>query len=205
MSKMHLGFILTLLMTAHVFAQTPTIRGVRLTGSGCNESNASATITADGTFLSVLFDNFKAEIGQGSANPNLQSQKKQCTVLIDMDVPFGFQYAIETTEFRGFAALPASAFGYHRFSQVVPGGVPNLREAQLRGPIAQNYESIVRQKPGRSPWSVCNNPQQTVQILAELSLAYLPRTTDRSMAQINLDSVDTGVQSRFKLTWRPCR
>jgi hypothetical protein len=80
-----------------------------------------------------------------------------------------------------------------------------MRETQLRGPISDNYESVVRQKPGRSPWSVCNSPQQTVQILAELSVAYLPRTTDRSMAQINLDSVDTGVQSRFKMTWKPCR
>jgi hypothetical protein len=194
-----------LLVSSELFAQTPTIRGVRLTGSGCSESDASASVTPDGTFLSVLFDNFKAEIGNGSSNPQAQALKKQCTVLIDMDVPFGYQYALETTEFRGFAALPASAYGYHRFTQVVPNGVPNMRETQLRGPIGNNYESVVRQKPGRSPWSVCNSPQQTVQILAELSVAYLPRTTDRSMAQINLDSVDTGVQSRFKMTWRPCR
>lgn len=194
-----------LLVSSELFAQTPTIRGVRLTGSGCSESDASASVTPDGTFLSVLFDNFKAEIGNGSSNPQAQALKKQCTVLIDMDVPFGYQYALETTEFRGFAALPASAYGYHRFTQLVPNGVPNMRETQLRGPIGDNYESIVRQKPGRSPWSVCNSPQQTVQILAELSVAYLPRTTDRSMAQINLDSVDTGVQSRFKMTWRPCR
>lgn len=194
-----------LLVSSELFAQTPTIRGVRLTGSGCSESDASANVTPDGTFLSVLFDNFKAEIGTGSANPQAAALKKQCTVLIDMDVPFGYQYALETTEFRGFAALPASAYGYHRFTQLVPNGVPNMRETQLRGPIGDNYESIVRQKPGRSPWSVCNSPQQTVQILAELSVAYLPNTRDRSMAQINLDSVDTGVQSRFKMTWRPCR
>lgn len=145
-----------LLVSSELFAQTPTIRGVRLTGSGCSESDASASVTPDGTFLSVLFDNFKAEIGNGSSNPQAQALKKQCTVLIDMDVPFGYQYALETTEFRGFAALPASAYGYHRFTQVVPNGVPNMRETQLRGPIGNNYESVVRQKPGRSPWSVCN-------------------------------------------------
>lgn len=200
-----LALAAVILVSTELFAQTPTIRGVRLTGSGCSNSTASASVTPDGTYLSVLFDNFKAEIGNGSANPQATAERKQCTVLIDMDVPFGYQYALETTEFRGFAALPASAFGYHRFTQVVPGVVPNMREVQLRGPTANNYESIVRQKPGRSPFSTCNSPQQTVQILAELSVAYLPRTTDRSLAQINLDSVDTGVQSRFKLTWRPCR
>ena len=195
----------TVLFSTEIFAQTPTIRGVRLTGNGCNDSSASASITPDGTYLSILFDNFKAEIGTGSANPQLAALKRQCTVLIDMDVPFGYQYALETTEFRGFAALPASAYGYHRFTQLVPNGVPNMRETQLRGPIGSNYETIVRQKPGRSPWSVCNSPQQTVQILAELSVAYLPGSRDRAMAQINLDSVDTGVQSRFKMTWKACR
>jgi hypothetical protein len=198
-------FILSVVFGSELFAQSPTIRGVRLSGNGCNDSNATASTTPDGSYLSVLFDNFKAEIGVGSSNPQLNSLKRQCTVLIDMDVPFGYQYALETTEFRGFANLPASAHGYHRFTQVVPNGIPNMRETQLRGPIGNNYETIVRQKPGRSPWSICNSPQQTIQILAELSVAYLPTARDRSLAQINLDSVDTGVQSRFKMTWRPCR
>ena len=117
-----------LLASIQLYAQTPTIRGARLTGSGCSNATASANVTPDGTFLSVLFDNFSIEIGNGSANPQAASAKKQCTVLIDMDVPFGYQYAIETTEFRGFAALPASAFGYHRFSQVVPGVVAFYRQ-----------------------------------------------------------------------------
>lgn len=205
MLKQVLTITALLLATTELFAQTPTIRGVRLTGSGCNSSTANANITPDGTYLSILFDNFKAEIGNGSENPQLTQLKKQCTILIDMDVPPGYQYAMEQTEFRGFAAVPASGYGYHRFTQLVDNGVPNMREKQLRGPMGSNYEEIIRQKPGRSPWSVCNSVQQTAKILAELSVAYLPGSTDRSMVQINLDSVDTGVQSRFKLTWRACR
>lgn len=195
-----------LLASSELFAQNVTIRGVRLSGSGCNEATASASITPDGQILSLLFDNYIAEIGIGSQNPGSQSLKKDCMVLVDLDVPFGYQYALERTEYRGFAALPASAYGYHRFSQIIPNQrAPSLREAQLRGPLANNYEVIVAQKPGRSPWSTCNSVEQTVQLLSELFVAYLPRSTDRSMAMINLDSLDTGVNSRFKLTWRRCR
>ncbi len=194
-----------LLMTTTAFAQTATIRGVRLSGSGCQSSSANAAITADGQTLSVLFDNYSAEIGVGSKNPQLGAVKQSCRIMIDVDVPFGIQYAITGTEYRGFAALPASAFGYHRFTQVIPNqAVPSLREAQLRGPVSGNYEVVVNQKPGRSPFSTCNKPQQTIELLSELSVSYLPNTSDRSMAQINLDSVDTGVNSRFKLIWRPC-
>lgn len=195
-----------LLATSELFAQSVVIRGVRLAGSGCANSSASASITSDGQLMSLLFDNYAAEIGIGSQNPNATSLKKDCRVLIDVDVPFGYQYAIEQTEYRGFAALPASAYGYHRFTQIVLNQmVPSMREAQLRGPVSGNYEVIVRQKPGRSPYSTCNKPQQTIELISELSVAYLPNSRDRQMAMINLDSIDTGINSRFKLSYRPCR
>lgn len=206
MVKQILTVTALLLATSELFAQNVVIRGVRLTGSGCDSASASASITPDGQLLSLLFDNYAAEIGTGSSNPGSTSLKKDCRVLIDVDVPFGYQYAIERTEYRGFAALPASAYGFHRFTQIVPGvAMPSMREAQLRGPIGNNYEVIVAQKPGRSPFSKCNNPQQTIELLSELSVAYLPGSRDRSMAMINLDSIDTGINSRFKLTWRTCR
>ncbi|MBY0555160.1 DUF4360 domain-containing protein [bacterium] len=206
MLKQLLSVTALLLVTSELFAQSVVIRGVRLTGSGCDAATASASVTSDGQLLSVLFDDYNAQIGIGSTNPQASTLKKDCRVLIDVDVPFGMQYAIERTEYRGFAALPASAYGYHRFTQVIPGQVvPSLREAQLRGPVSGNYEVIVAQKPGRSPFSKCNSPQQTIELLSELSVAYLPGSRDRSMAMINLDSIDTGINSRFKLTWRPCR
>jgi hypothetical protein len=190
-----------------IYAQNVTIRGARLTGNGCNSSSASAVVTEDGQTLSVLFDNYQAEIGVGSANPQALQIKRDCHVLIDVDVPYGYQYAIVRTEYRGFAALPASAYGFHRFTQIIPGAVlpPSMREAQLRGPVANNYEVAVDQKPGREVYSACNKPQQTIDLLSELFVGFLPKSTDRSMAAINLDSVDTGVQSRFKLRWRACK
>jgi len=196
-----------LLSTSVIFAQNVTIRGARLTGNGCNNSSASASITEDGQTLSVLFDNYQADIGIGSSNPQALQVKRDCHVLIDVDVPPGYQYAIVRTEYRGFAALPASAYGFHRFTQIIQGvGMPpSMREAQLRGPIANNYEVAVDQKPGREVYSTCNKPQQTIDLLSELFVGFLPKTLDRSIAAINLDSVDTGVQLRFKLRWRPCK
>lgn len=202
--------ILIFMLTNAALAQNASvnvaIRGVRLTGSGCGSATASAALTADGKILSLLFDNYIAEIGQGSSNPQLTSLKKNCMVYIDVDVPAGFQYAINQTEYRGFSALPISAYGLHRFTQMSPGQmVPSMREAQLRGPIQQNYSVVVKQKPGREIYSACNNPQQTIQLQSELQVAYLPNTADRSIAMINLDSIDTGVNSKFSIVWRTCR
>ncbi len=181
------------------------ILGVRLSGSGCSSATASAALTADGQTLSLLFDNYVAEIGVGSKNPQSTQIRMNCNVLVDMSVPFGYQYAISETNYQGFAAMPKSAFGLHRFTQIIPNqAVPTLKEAQLRGPLNSNYNVSVRQKPGREIYSQCNSTNQTVELLSELQLAYLPGTTDRSIAMINLDSIDTGVNSRFKLIWRKC-
>lgn len=186
-------------------AQNITIRGARMTGTGCNSSTAWATTTSDGRTLSVLFDNFMVDIGNGSSNPQATSLKKNCRVLIDVDVPAGYQYGLEQTDYRGFAALPTSAYGLHRFTQIIPGQpIVSAREAQLRGPIADDYAVSVRQKPGRIVFSPCNQRLQTIELLAELQVAYLPNTKDRSIAQINLDSVDTGVNSTFLMSWRRC-
>ncbi len=194
------------LVSSELYAQPVEIRGVRLSGSGCGAATATAIVTADGQTMSVLFDHYSAEIGTGSENPQMRTMMKNCNVMIDVNVPAGMQYAIAQTDYRGFAALPATAYGYHRFTQVVPGvSMPSLREAQLRGPQAQNYSVTVVQKPGREVYSKCNNPSQTINLLSELMVSYLPNTTDKTMAQINLDSTDTGVNSSFKFIWRTCR
>lgn len=194
-----------IIASSEIYAQVATIRGARAVG--CGNSTINAAITEDGQTLSLIFDNFAIDIGTGSANPTRPSVQKICKLLIDVDVPSDVQYAITGTEYRGFAALPASAYGYHRFSQNLPNSTMpvSLREVQLKGPIADNYSAVINQKPGREVYSACNKPQQTIELTAELFLSYLKGTKDRSLAQINLDTVDTGVQSRFKLMWRKCK
>ncbi len=187
-------------------AQSVTIRGVRLTGNGCNDSTASAAVTADGKILSLIFDNYGVEIGEGTKNPNARSMQRNCRIMIDVNVPAGFQYALEQTDYRGFVSLPTTAHGFHRFTQNIPGEpVPGMREAQLMGPITQNYEVSVRQKPGRLTYSRCNAGQDTIDLMSQLMVQYLPgKQTSRELAMINLDTIDTQVASSFVLSWRRC-
>lgn len=188
------------------FAQSVTVLGVRLAGSGCGPASASAVTTADGKTLSLIFDNYSVEIGNGSANPQSASLQKECRVMIDVDVPAGYQYALEQTDYRGFVALPSSAYGMHRFVQNVPSQpIVSMREAQLRGPLNQNYTVSIKQKPGRYVYSACHAKVQTIDLMSSLMVAYLPNTADRSIAQINLDTIDTNVASSFQLSWRRCQ
>lgn len=199
------GLVISLFTNA-VMAQNIIIHDVRLTGTGCSNADASATATEDGRVLSVLFDNYIVEIGKGSTNPQSTILQKDCRVLIDIDVTPGYQYALESTEYRGFSALPSNAYGMHRFTQIIPGQpIVSVREAQLTGPINQNYHVIQRQKPGRYVFSNCSQSRQTLEIMSQLMVAYRPKTSGRDIAMINLDSVDTGVVSSFNLVWQRCK
>ncbi len=203
-SMLLIGALLTLAVQAQ--AENVVIRGVRLVGSGCSEATASAIITPDGQTLSVLFDNYSVEIGTGSANPQANTLQKDCRVLIDVDVPPNVQYGLQQADYRGFAAIPAMAWGLHRFTHIVKNQpIASMREAKIMGPTSGNYTATVMQKPGRFAYSTCNQPSQTIELLSQLSVSYLPSARDHQLAMINLDSVDTGVHTTFKLNWRPCR
>ncbi len=204
MSMLLFGAVLALSLES--LAQNVVIRGVRLTGSGCNGASSSAIVTADGQTLSVLFDNYSVEIGQGSSNPQATTLQKDCRVLIDVDVKAGVQYALQQTDYRGFSAMPASAWGLHRFTQIVPNQpVVSMREATIKGPSSGDYAVSIKQKPGRLIYSACNSKSQTIELLSQLFVNYYPNTSDRSIAMINLDSTDTGLASSFKVSWRPCQ
>lgn len=203
-SMLFFGAILAL--SLETLAQNVVIRGVRLAGTGCSGAAGSALVTPDGQTLSVLFDNYSVEIGQGSSSPQATSLQKDCRVLIDVDVKAGVQYALQQTDYRGFAAMPASAWGLHRFTQIVPNQpVVSMREATIKGPSSGDYAVSIKQKPGRLIYSACNSRSQTIELLSQLFVNYYPNTSDRSIAMINLDSADTGLSSSFKVSWRPCK
>jgi len=187
--------------------ETPSgviIRNVRLSGAGC-DSSASAVVSGDAKSLSILFDNYMLEIGQGSSRPTATSAQKDCLVQIDLEVPTGWTYNFDAIDYRGFAALPASAWAFHRFSVQAPNmPISSMREAMVNGPNNQNYFVSIKQKPGRLPWSACNQRIQTVTLLSQLGVSYFPRTTDRTMATISLDSTDLSLSQSLKMIWKRC-
>jgi len=188
-------------------AQTPpnsAITGVAMQGSGCEESSAQAILSPDAKDLSILFDNYSAEIGQGSLHPSLLRAQKDCRVFVDFHVPRGWQFAFRSLDYRGFVAIPASAWAFHRLSFIAPNQpIASLKEASLSGAQNRDYAVRVEQRPERMIWSPCGG-QQRLQFFSQLAVQYYPRSTDRSIAQISLDSVDGSFRQSFSVEWRQC-
>lgn len=182
------------------------IRNVTMSGTGCEESAASATISPDFKDLSILFDNHSVEIGNGSPNPKLVTLQKNCRVDIEIDVPRGWQYAFKSVDYRGFAALPASAYGFHRLATMSANSiVPTLREVIHRGPVTNDYTFHVETSPTRYVWSSCLSGNHTMIFYSQLGVSFYPKMSDRSNAMVSLDSKDFSMRQSVGMLWRKCQ
>lgn len=204
-------FLLTLItgVASLTWAQTTPDRAeiinVQLFGKGCELTEASANLSPDLKDLSILFDNYVVEIGQGSANPNLIQAQKDCQVTLQISVPQGWQMAFRSVDYRGFVAVPTSAWAFHRFSILSRGQpIASLREATITGARVDTYTVHAEQRPDRMVWTGCEGQIQTVTLLSQLGVAYHRKSTDRSLAQIALDSKDLSIQQGFGVEWRRC-
>ena len=181
------------------------ISAVQLQGSGCEETTATVSLSPDAKDLSILFDNYSVEIGEGSANPTLLQAKKNCQVFMDMNLPRDWQFAFKAVDYRGFMAIPSSAWAFHRFTYVAPNQlISSMREASFQGEQNTDYTVHIEQSDAKLTWSTCGQTSQKIQLLSQLAVQYFPRSTDRSIAQISLDSADTSIRQHFSVELRKC-
>jgi hypothetical protein len=55
--------------------------------------------------FTLIFDSMVASSGPGTT---ITDQRKNCQLNIDLQYPSGFQYSVLSTDFRGYAYLPAA-------------------------------------------------------------------------------------------------
>lgn len=205
--KTTLFVLATVFSTALWAQQAPQgaqITGVQMSGSGCREASASATLSPDSRELSILFDNFILDANASLVNQqNLRAETK-CTVAIDFAIPHGWQMALTGVDYRGFAAIPAEAVGYQRFLYQV-AGMPavSMREATFRGPHNDNYTFSAAQKPGRFAWTQCGVSNVRLPMTAVIGVAY-QRRGHYPPATVALDSQDLSLSQDFQVAWQRC-
>ncbi len=184
--------------------QGAAIMNVTLSGTGCNNATAGVSISPDAKDLSILFDEFFLIANASNVNPRNLRSEIQCTVNLDMHIPRGWQMALVAVDYRGFAAVPATAMGYQRFLYQSPGmQIVSMREASFTGPYNENYIFQAQQKPSRLNYTPCGLSDFRFAMTAVLGVAYskrghYPETT------LSVDSQDLSVKQTFQVAWLKC-
>jgi hypothetical protein len=75
----------------------------RMQGLGCPAGGAVATVSPDGSSVSILFDKMSTELAAGSPS----TEKKQCMVVLGLRFAGQYRVAIVGSDARGFVSVPA--------------------------------------------------------------------------------------------------
>lgn len=212
---MKIGIILAIVFfTGSVFSQIlipprAEVVHVQMDGSGCDASNARAVFTQDITTLSVLYDNFIAEIGKGTAQPKAKSAEKKCTVLIDVVATPGWTFNIDSVEYRGFVEAPDKTTLAYQLASIESNGLSTIgfEQALIKGPFINNHSLVVKNKNiGILKKSNCDGSPQRLRVKTLIGVRNLLAAIGfmRPKVSIGIDSADGQINQRFNFNWKKC-
>lgn len=212
---MRLGILISIvLFTGSAFSQglTPPraeVVNVQMDGSGCDAGNARAIFTQDVTTLSVLYDNFIAEIGKGTAQPKAKSAEKKCTVLIDVVATPGWSFNIASVEYRGFIEAPDKTTLAYQLASIESNGLATIGFEQIliKGPYINNHSIVVKNKNlGILKNSMCDGSPQRLRVKTLIGVRNLLAAIGfmRPKVSIGVDSADGQINQRFVFNWKKC-
>jgi len=109
-------------------------------GSGCPARSVSATVSPDGSAISILFDKFYLDVPPGSYNP--AGLMRMCHFHIPVEIQPGYNLEATFVDYRGFAQIPQGVM-----AQVITSG-PLLKFGRFMGGtnnnmITNNLEPMV--------------------------------------------------------------
>lgn len=168
-------------------------------GTGCPAGSASATLTPDGSVLSVLFDQFFAEAGNTTGR---RIDRKNCSLRIPVNVANGYQVALLAFDYRGFAAVPNGGTAVLDASYAYIGQPYPVRFSKtFRSGYNNNYSVTNELISTTLTWSPCGK-----QVMLEASVA-ARATAPNNMQQTMLavDSVDVQAGILYSVRFQRCK
>lgn len=167
-------------------------------GTGCPAGSASATLTDDGSVLSILFDQFVAESGGITGR---RIDRKACNLRIPVNVGQGYQVALIAFDYRGYVAVPFGGQAVFDASYSYIGQPTPVRFSKtFNGGRQENYSVKNELISTTVTWSPCGR-----QVMLEASAA-VRSIANSSMQQtmMTVDSVDVTAGLLYKVQWRRC-
>jgi Domain of unknown function (DUF4360) len=167
-------------------------------GTGCPAGSASATLTDDGSVLSILFDSFVAEAGSTTAR---RIDRKNCNLRIPVNVGQGYQVALLAFDYRGYAAIPFGGQGVLDVNYSYVGQQFPVRFSKSFNQGTQtNYSAQHELISTTLTWSPCG---QQVMLKADAAVRAISNSS-MQQTMLTVDSVDVTAGLLYKVQWRRC-
>lgn len=194
----NLATVAVIATSLNAFAQDTIQLGYPTTGgNGCPAGSASASVSPDGSSLSIIFDQFIAEAGPASGRT---MDRKSCNVAVPVHVPNGFSISIIAVDYRGFVSLPQGASA-RMTAEYFFAGMQGPRFAQdFRGRMDQDYTFNNQLGIQAMVWSPCG-----ADVNLRVNAGMMIRNNSYQDAMATVDSADMNAGIVYQVQMRRCR
>lgn len=168
-------------------------------GSGCPIDSVGASFSPDYQYLTIIFDEYAAEVGQYVDSPK---KRLFCHLVLQLDFPAGLSYALVDLTYRGYADLDSGINAAQTSTYYFQGFKKDDQYAfktRIFGPFIGDYDRT--DTLGLLSWSPCNE-KRGLNIVTSVQLDNKRNKTGSGL--ITLDSIDSQVVEKYGIRWRKC-
>ncbi|WP_437878595.1 DUF4360 domain-containing protein [Sorangium sp. So ce513] len=186
------------LFASPALAQNARIEAFTYAGSGCPVGTAAGVISPDQKALTIIFDQFEAQAGPGTARA---ANRSFCQLAVDLRFDPGWQVALFDATYRGFADLEPSVHALHETSYYFSGSPLTSGPVtwSMIGPFTNNFSRT--DNFATMVWSECG----TVRPLnIKTSLFVTNRMAPLHSGVLTNDTTDVQVSIQYGLAYRRC-
>lgn len=165
-------------------------------GTGCPAGSASVTVSPDASALSILFDSYIAEAGNGRS-----MDRKSCNISVPVSVPSGYSVAVIQVDYRGYNYVPRG--GQARFdAEYFWAGARGPRVSRtFMGPVDDSYTISDGLIASTMVWTPCG-----ANVNLRVNTSMMARSNARGEQTLaTVDSADISSGLIYHLQWRRCR
>ncbi|MEZ0393300.1 MAG: DUF4360 domain-containing protein [Pseudobdellovibrionaceae bacterium] len=190
------GFAMGLVISSAAFAQQLSLGQPAYGGSGCPAGTASATVSPDGSAVSILFDQYVAEAGSNGK----RIDRKSCNLAIPVNVPQGYSVALLKLDYRGYNAVPSGGRNQFNVEYFWAGSRgPSLRRT-FTGPENDTFTLTDELVASTLVWSACG-----AQVNFRVNTSMVAQANSRLDDTIaSLDSADVSGELLYHFQFRRC-
>lgn len=170
------------------------INGISYGGTGCPNGSVATLLSPDNGALTVLFDQYVVD----TANAPSGTDRKSCTVKLDLDGPVGWEYSLFQLDYRGYADLQAGTSGSQLSRYAFGSGQKtDLGAYSVQGPFSDDYVHSVQIPLNSAGWSRCGNPKLpllSIETQVQVQSRPLAKEIQLASSQARKSEVDLGVR-----------
>ncbi len=164
-------------------------------GTGCPANSASVSLSPDQSSLSILFDQYVVEAGNGRT-----MDRKSCNIAIPVRVPQGYSISVFQVDYRGFNSLPSGARANFNVEYFFAGSRGVRQAKTFYGPSSNLYELTDHLTAEAVVWSACGADTNL-----RVNTSMMVQTNRRQeQAMSTVDSADVTAGLVYHVAWRRC-